>query len=81
MEGIEGTHGTATSKDFQEPFVLRDRVSNIEVFVECFGKKAVEINRKDSTEIAQIMASIGWIPSGETYMTPYGKQRFYVRQQ
>ena len=81
MEGMEGTHGTATSKDFQEPFVLRDRVSNIEVFVECFGKKAAEINRKDSTEIAQIMASIGWIPSGEIYMTPYGKQRFYVRQQ
>ena len=56
MEGIEGTHGTATSKDFQEPFVLRDRVSNIEVFVECFGKKAVEINRRVSCAIVLAIA-------------------------
>ena len=80
MDGIEGTHGNATSRDFQEPFVLRDRVSNMEIYVECFGKKTAEISRKDSSEIAQIMASIGgWIPSGEIYMTPYGKQRYYVR--
>ena len=60
--------------------MLRNRVSNVEIFVECFGKKSSDINRKDSNEIAQIMASIGgWVSSGETYMTPYGKQRYYVR--
>lgn len=81
VDGIEGTHGNTNRSRFHEPFEERIKVSNMEIFVECFGKRPSDYNRyKDSIEIAQIMASIGgWDSLGEMHMTPYGKQRCYVR--
>ena len=67
------------SKDV--PTKLRTAVSNMEIFVECFGKNPADFHRiKDASAIAQIMASIdGWSSIKEFRMTPYGKQRCYLR--
>ena len=81
-DGMEDVSGNAIRTQLREPFELRQRISNMEIFVECFGKNPADFNRyKDSAEIAQIMVAIGgWKASREAYTTPYGKQRCYVRQ-
>ena len=80
-DGMEDNEGNAKRPEFIEPFVLRSYVSNMEIYAECFGKNPADFNRyKDAPEIAQIMASIGeWQASREMHMTPYGKQRCYIR--
>lgn len=80
-DGMEDNKGNAERPKLIEPFVQRSYVSNMEIYAECFGKNPADFNRyKDAPEIAQIMASIGvWKASREMHMTPYGKQRCYIR--
>lgn len=81
-DGMEDASGNAIRTQLREPFELRQRISNMEIFVECFGKNPADFNRyKDAAEIAQILVAIGgWKASRDAYSTPYGKQRCYVRQ-
>lgn len=74
-----GSSAIIRNKDM--PLNLRTAVCNLEIFADCFGKNPADFNRvKDASAIAQIMASIdGWSLSKEYRMTPYGKQRCYIR--
>lgn len=60
---------------------LRDTVSNIEIWCECFGKKQEDLKPADSYAIAAIMERIGgWEKTGRTKAIPlYGRQRLYAR--
>ncbi len=59
----------------------RSVVSNIEIWVECFGKKAEDLKPQDSYQISRIMNRIeGWRKSRERmYLSVYGRQRVYER--
>lgn len=61
---------------------IRDYVSNIEIWCECFGKDKSDFQHKNSFEISAIMARIdGWEKTGKTMWLPiYGKQRVYRRK-
>lgn len=62
--------------------VKRDRVSNMEIWCECFGKRKEDIKPFDSYAIAAIMLRIeGWRKTDERdYQPIYGRQRLYRRQ-
>ena len=64
-----------------ESLVEREAVSNMEIWVECFGKKAADMERKDSDAITALMMKVdGWEKSGRKKRLPlYGQQRFYER--
>ena len=64
-----------------ESLVERESVSNMEIWVECFGKKAADMERKDSDAITALMMKVdGWEKSGRKKRLPlYGQQRFYER--
>lgn len=66
-----------------ESLVERETVSNMEIWVECFGKKAADMERRDSDAITALMMKVdGWERSGKVRkVTFYGKQRLYERQQ
>lgn len=62
--------------------IERDKISAIEIWVECFGKPKEYITRRDSKEINDIMATIkGWKKyKGSRLVGPdYGKQRGFER--
>ena len=65
-----------------ESLVERETVSNMEIWVECFGKKAADMERKDSDAITALMMKVdGWERSGRVRKVAfYGKQRLYERQ-
>lgn len=60
----------------------RRRVSNVEIWAECFGQDPALMAKRDAHEIGTIMAGIpGWARgSGTTRIPIYGKQRLYVRE-
>jgi putative DNA primase/helicase len=62
--------------------VVRDSVSNLEIWCECFGKRKEDIKPSDSYAIASIMLRIeGWHKTDERETQPiYGRQRLYKRQ-
>ena len=62
--------------------VVRDCVSNLEIWCECFGKRKEDIKPSDSYAIAAIMLRIeGWLKTDERRRQPiYGLQRLYKRQ-
>lgn len=62
--------------------VLRESVSNLEIWCECFGKRKEDIKPADSYAIAAIMMRIeGWRKTDERIVQPiYGRQRLYKRQ-
>ena len=64
-----------------ESLVDRETVSNMEIWVECFGKKAADMERKDSDALTALMMKVdGWEKSGRKKRLPlYGQQRFYER--
>ena len=64
-----------------EGTVMRQTVSNIELWCECFGKGKEEMRPSDSYAISAIMVRIeGWVKSGVRQMLPiYGRQRVYTR--
>ena len=59
----------------------RDRVSNMEIWCECFGKRKEDIKPADSYAIAAIMLRIpGWHKTEDRETQPiYGRQRLYKR--
>ena len=65
-----------------ESLVDRETVSNMEIWVECFGKKAADMERKDSDALTALMMKVeGWERSGKVRKVAlYGKQRLYARQ-
>ena len=62
--------------------VRRDKVSNIEIWSECFGKAKEDMKPTDSYAIAAIMTHIeGWERAGKAVrLSIYGKQRVYKRK-
>lgn len=64
-----------------ESLVERETVSNMEIWVECFGKKAADMERKDSDAITALMMKVdGWERSGvRRRIGFYGQQRIYKR--
>lgn len=66
----------------REGTVVRQQVAPVEIFVECFGKNRGDLRRRESTEIAQILAKIpGWERSDERpYIAQYGRCRVWVRR-
>ena len=65
-----------------ESLVERETVSNMEIWVECFGKKAADMERKDSDALTALMMKVeGWERSGKMKRLPiYGLQRTYVKR-
>ena len=65
-----------------ESLMERETVSNMEIWVECFGKKAADMERKDSDALTALMMKVdGWERSGKKKRLPiYGLQRTYVKQ-
>ena len=62
--------------------VRRTEVSNLEIWCECFGKRAEDIQSKDSYAISAMMVRMkDWEKSTGSKRIPiYGKQRFYRRK-
>ncbi|WP_425057999.1 hypothetical protein SCACP_25940 [Sporomusa carbonis] len=60
---------------------LRQTVTNMEIWCECFGKKQEDLKPVDSYAIASIMERIeGWEKTGKHISLPiYGRQRYYKR--
>lgn len=71
--------------DKEEGTETRDRVCNIEIWAECFGKDPASMKKSDSYEISGIMNKIeGWkrydgSKSGRLKFPIYGSQYAYVR--
>ena len=61
----------------------RNRVCNMEIWCECFGKERGNLKRQDANEIAAIMSGIeGWKrPEGKMRFSIYGVVKGYVREQ
>lgn len=83
--GLRGFHGGENTDPFGDGFGVvasavrgRDRVSVVEVWVECFGKPQGEIRRQQSLEIAQLLRKLGWEPGGLGRCVPYGVQRVFT---
>lgn len=59
----------------------RNRVCNMEIWCECFGKERGNLKRQDANEIAAIMSGIeGWKrPEGKMRFSIYGVVKGYVR--
>lgn len=60
---------------------LRETVSKIEIWCECFGRDGDGMSRKDSFEISAIMQQIpGWVEKGKRKrLELYGRQRVFER--
>lgn len=63
----------------------RDKVCNMELWAECFGKDPATMKKQDSYELSAIMSKVeGWIKydknkSGKLSFGPYGSQLAYIR--
>lgn len=81
-ERREFLYGDEFKKHSEEGTVVRQTISNIEIWCECFGKPKSELNKKAAYEISSIMNSIeGWSePSDKAVRIPiYGPQRIRKR--
>ena len=61
----------------------RNRVCNMEIWCECFGKERGNLKRQDANEIVAIMSGIeGWKrPEGKMRFSIYGVVKGYVREE
>ena len=59
--------------------VKRERVCNMEIWCECFGKERANLKRADSNELFAILQKLGWqrLPKKER-TTLYGPQYVFV---
>ena len=69
--------------DFGEPTTgecIRDKISGIELFVECFNGRPENYTRRDSYEMTDILRSLGW-ESGEKVIRTkaYGVQKSFIK--
>ena len=61
--------------------VVRDRVTVIEVWSECFDRDPATISRADSVAIGGILRGLGWEPTGTVYdLRGYGKRAKFFRR-
>ena len=59
--------------------VRRTRVSNMEIWCECFGKERANIRRSDSNELTSILTRLGWQRLERKVRLPlYGPQYIFV---
>ena len=69
--------------EFMNPIgtIQRQKVTNMEIWSECFGYTPRDMKPSDSYKIAAIMARIdGWQKSNKSMRTKlYGRQRYYIR--
>ena len=72
---------TLAARENRLPLVPRTRVSNMEIWCECFGRLRQDLTRRDSADITAIMARIeGWEKTGTTQRSRvYGVQKTYAR--
>ena len=65
----------------QKGTVRRKKVSNVEIWAECFGNDPAAMKKQDSYDLTAIMTRIGgWDRTGKRERTPlYGMQRLYIR--
>ena len=63
--------------------IKRTKVSNVEIWAECFGKRPEDLSGQDSFKIAGIMATIpGWRKSEQRIrLKLYGQQRVYLKDE
>jgi len=70
--------------DFGEPSTcdcVRDKISGIELFVECFNGRPENYTRRDSYEMTDIIRSLGWESSEKTTRTKaYGVQKYFIKE-
>lgn len=66
----------------KDGWIPRERVSNIEIWCECFGRPREDLNRRESAALTAIMARIeGWERSEVPFKLPnYGSQRVYTKK-
>ena len=73
LSGAEGAQEQGT--------IIRETVTNMEIFAECLGQDPARMKKQDSYEISSIMSRIdGWTRSSGKKNTPYGRQRFYEKE-
>lgn len=70
-----------TGKGGEVKLIPRNTVSNLEIWVECFGRRPSEIAPKDTYAISAIMSKMDdWVKTGAARRNKaYGKQRIYER--
>ena len=74
LRGDDPLHAKAVRK--------RDCVSNMEIWVECYGRRKEDMQPRDSYAISAIMKKLPqWKRSGSKKLPIYGTQRVYVRNQ
>lgn len=61
--------------------VMRDTVTHMEIYAECFGLDPARMKKQDSYDISSIMSKMeGWKKAASKKCTPYGRQRFYAKE-
>lgn len=61
--------------------MIRDTVTHMEIYAECFGLDPARMRKQDSYDISAIMGKMeGWKRENSKKCTIYGRQRFYVRE-
>ncbi len=61
--------------------VMRDTVTHMEIYAECFGLDPARMRKQDSYDISSIMSKMeGWKKAASKKCTPYGRQRFYAKE-
>lgn len=63
-----------------EGSLLREEISAIELFVECFGGNVEKYDKKQSYEMAEILRELGWHSGSERKrIKDYGRQRVFKK--
>ena len=73
--------GSKLSGDSRKGTVRRTYISNMAIWCECLGRPRTSIQKRDSYELAEIMARLGWKKTGrQMRIDPlYGNQYTYIR--
>ena len=73
--------GSKLSGDSRKGTVRRAYISNMAIWCECLGRSRTSIQKRDSYELAEIMARLGWEKTGrQMRIDPlYGNQYTYMR--
>lgn len=72
-------NGTEFGKLANRGTVKREKVSNIEIWCECFGHERSRLTKRDSSELTAIMKKLGWKRAEKKERIPlYGSQYIYV---
>jgi len=80
QEKIDWLNGFDFEEEPQEGDVLRDYISGIELFVECFGNRPEDYKMADAYEMTNILTVLGWKKARKSRrITGYGKQRMFTK--